>query len=274
VGELSTGLDVPEAPVITATAVSSTIIRIAWAWSANAASYEIEQSATGTGSWSNIATVTAGNYYDKGSLTASTKYYYRARGVNATGNGDYSTTVNETTKATEAFLTRIESRLTDYLASATQGAGYWFTWKYTTQRDIALSPCSATVVTSWVDLSPVEDSVDAAAQADFNGYHNKIKAVIHAVVLNSTQSTNPKEAYKKLCAKMLEDIKKMLGSNLNSATVAASTAFWNEVASVDYVGSEIEWNDASSDILKPGKLKATYEIGYVQRRTNPNISAI
>jgi hypothetical protein len=211
------------------------------------------------------------SYLETG-LTAATAYSATVAGVNTAGMGTASAAASATTKSAEAFLTRIEDALTAYLGSALRTAGYYYDWTYTTQRDNNLAPCSSTAVAAWVDLTPVENSVDAEAHADFNAYHNKITTVIRSMAMLSADTSNPKEAYKKVCAKMSEDIKKLLGTNLVSGAYAI--AFWNEVATVDYKGSEIEWDDQSEDTLKPGKLKSTFEIGYIQRRREPNQIAL
>jgi hypothetical protein len=89
----------PAAPSnLTATAVSSTEIDLAWTDnSANETGFKIERSTNGT-SFTQIATVSAnvGSYSNAG-LTKNKTYYYRVRAYNAAGNSAYSNTASATT---------------------------------------------------------------------------------------------------------------------------------------------------------------------------------
>jgi hypothetical protein len=92
-------------PALTVTAASATEITVAWAFVdvANADQVEIERSLTAGSGFSVIATETntgSGSYADTG-RTAATTYYYRARGLIATGAytpySPYSVEVSATT---------------------------------------------------------------------------------------------------------------------------------------------------------------------------------
>jgi len=89
----------PTAPsTLTATPISSSQINLAWQDnSGDETGFKIERK-TGSGSYSQIATVGAGvtSHSDTG-LTASTTYYYRVRAYNAGGNSDYSNEASATT---------------------------------------------------------------------------------------------------------------------------------------------------------------------------------
>ncbi len=95
---------VPTAPVaptnLTATAASGSQINLSWADNAtNEAGYYIER-ATGTGAFSQIASLGANTTsYSSTALTAFTNYAYRVRAYNTTGNSGYSNTANATTQA-------------------------------------------------------------------------------------------------------------------------------------------------------------------------------
>jgi len=88
----------PAAPTgLTATAISSSQINLAWSTSDTlATSYFVERSLNGN-SFTKIATVTATSFSDTG-LTASTTYTYRVTASNAIGNSPASSKVSATTK--------------------------------------------------------------------------------------------------------------------------------------------------------------------------------
>ena len=89
----------PNAPSdLIATPISSSQINLSWQDnSSDEAGFKIERK-TGSGSYSQIATVGAGvTSYSNTGLTASTTYYYRVRAYNAVGNSDYSNEASATT---------------------------------------------------------------------------------------------------------------------------------------------------------------------------------
>ena len=82
----------PAAPSgLTATAVSSSQINLAWTdTSANEDGFKIERSNNGS-SWSQIATVGPNTTtYSSTGLSANKTYYYRVRAYNMLGNSAYS----------------------------------------------------------------------------------------------------------------------------------------------------------------------------------------
>jgi hypothetical protein len=87
-----TSITVPQGPTgLTATAVSSSQINLAWNAVAGAMAYEIERSPDGSSHWEQIG-VTAGSrvtFQDLG-LMADTTWFYRVRATNIAGRSDYS----------------------------------------------------------------------------------------------------------------------------------------------------------------------------------------
>jgi hypothetical protein len=73
---------------LTATA-GPLVVSLSWTAVANATSYQVERSLTGTGSWSALVTQ-AGTTYQNTGLTAGTTYWYRVRAATATQAGEYS----------------------------------------------------------------------------------------------------------------------------------------------------------------------------------------
>lgn len=82
---------------LSATAVSTSQLNIAWSAVNGPLGYKVERSPDNN-TWSQIATTGPGvtSYADSG-LPASTHFYYRVRGYNGTGDGAYSSVANATT---------------------------------------------------------------------------------------------------------------------------------------------------------------------------------
>jgi phosphodiesterase/alkaline phosphatase D-like protein len=98
----ATTLDVPPAAPgnLTATAVSSNRVDLAWTDNAgNESGFLIERSTDGV-NFTQIATVTANvTAYSNTGLSAATTYYYRVRATNSAGNSGYSNSASATTGA-------------------------------------------------------------------------------------------------------------------------------------------------------------------------------
>ena len=93
----------PPAPSgLSATAVSSSQINLAWTASSGAASYKLQRSANGTSGWTQIAAPATTAYSDTG-LGPSTAYFYRVIATNSVGDSAPSTVATATTQAGLAY---------------------------------------------------------------------------------------------------------------------------------------------------------------------------
>jgi len=89
---------------LTATAVSSSQINLAWADMSNDETGFTVERATGGGSWASIATVdTNVRSYANTGLPASATYQYRVKAANAAGESGYTNTASATTPAAPAI---------------------------------------------------------------------------------------------------------------------------------------------------------------------------
>ncbi|MGB7156758.1 MAG: fibronectin type III domain-containing protein, partial [Tepidisphaeraceae bacterium] len=96
----TTLINPPAAPSgLSATAVSSSQIDLAWNDVATETGYTIERSLTGTGGWTQIDTVGANvtTYADSTGLSGNTTYHYRVRATNAGGDSSYSAAASAAT---------------------------------------------------------------------------------------------------------------------------------------------------------------------------------
>ena len=112
----------PSAPTsLTATAVSSSQIDLAWTDTSGVETgFKVERKTGAGGSWAQIATTGANaTTFQNTGLTPSTLYYYRVRASNAAGNSGYSNEANAATSSAPQVLTSI----TVAPASATVSAG-------------------------------------------------------------------------------------------------------------------------------------------------------
>lgn len=118
---------------LTATATSATTISLTWTAVTNATGYQLERSATGTGSWSLIGSPATASYTDTG-LTASTAYWYRTRATNASQTGEYSGAASATTQAppvagggVPAYISGLAPFQVAALSTVTNGHPTWIT---------------------------------------------------------------------------------------------------------------------------------------------------
>jgi len=94
-------LTTPAAPSgLTAAAVSSSQINLAWTDNANTETgFKIERKTGAGGTYAQIATVGANaTTYNNSGLSAATTYYYRVRATNSSGDSAYSNEANATTQ--------------------------------------------------------------------------------------------------------------------------------------------------------------------------------
>jgi V8-like Glu-specific endopeptidase len=97
----------PGAPSLSATALSSSQIRLNWSGTAaGATGYKVERWNGST--WVQIATTGAGTLtYTDTNLTANTQYFYRVRATSAVGDGAYSSFVGPSTLAITSFIVSV-----------------------------------------------------------------------------------------------------------------------------------------------------------------------
>jgi hypothetical protein len=115
---------------LTATALSTSTIRLAWSAVNLATGYRVEQSLTGTSGWTQIAAPSALTV-DATGLNASTQYFFRVRATNATQTGEYSAAASATTAAVVPDLPSYVSALAPYqvaaLSTVANGKATWIT---------------------------------------------------------------------------------------------------------------------------------------------------
>ena len=126
---------VPAAPGgLTATAASPSAINLSWTDNSNnETGFDIERSADNV-NWAALATVGSNiQTYGNTGLAASTRYYYRVRAKNSTGNSAYSGVANTTTLAAGSTTATVELRdglngyagtQDTYVASGVTGANF------------------------------------------------------------------------------------------------------------------------------------------------------
>jgi fibronectin type 3 domain-containing protein len=107
-GLLQPATSVPNAPVLSATALSGSSINLTWTDSSTppntAAGYKIEES-TDNVNFTQVTTAPAGaTSIAIGGLSPLTTYYFRIRGFNSQGNSNYSNTASATTTNQVALL--------------------------------------------------------------------------------------------------------------------------------------------------------------------------
>jgi hypothetical protein len=120
---------VPNAPTLSAAALSDTSIRLTWTDTTlppnTATGYSIEESPDGT-AFSLLTTAPAGSTSrDVGGLTPATTYYFRIRGFNGVGNSDYSNIAQATTGSSGLQAPAAPSGLGAVPASASSVALSW-----------------------------------------------------------------------------------------------------------------------------------------------------
>ena len=160
----------PAAPGnLIATVISNQQIDLAWTnLSGNETGFKIERKTGNTGTYAQIATVSANvTSFSSAGLTANTKYYFRVRANNAGGNSPYSTAV-------EAITFRIPPAAPDSLTATTSG-----------QNQINLA---------WTDKSSNEDSFKIERKIS-TGAYAQVANVGANITVYSDLGLNPATKY-------------------------------------------------------------------------------
>ncbi|MCM3873211.1 MAG: PA14 domain-containing protein [Pyrinomonadaceae bacterium] len=124
--QLFPAVTVPSAPSnLTANAVSSSQINLAWTDNANnETGFRIERSTNGA-TFTEIATVPANaTSYNSTGLAGSTTYFYRVRATNSAGNSAYSNTASATTQTATSTVYQAENAVLVGAVFANNQTGY------------------------------------------------------------------------------------------------------------------------------------------------------
>ena len=263
---------VPAAPVLTGWALSDTSIYLLAAFVPSATGYDFYSCDSAGGNQVLLSTANTMNWTVL-SLTPATDYYFVAYARNGSGQSlTYSNILLVQTKSTKPKLTMIKESIEAWVLSMTTAGGYNYTWLASSQSDLAKVagfPCTI------FEFDPLETQDRAEFAADTNSYSNKVSIKINSytemtaaeiLLQNETALPDePPEVYKLCMDKMLDDLKRLFGTNWY---LSANTG----IEVIDYVKSERVWSK-SGDVLKPGKLVSTWQVTYVQSRLNPTVTA-
>ena len=176
---LSSSGSAPAAPSgLSATAASSSAIDLAWTDnSSNETGFKIERK-TGSGSYSQIATVGAGvTSYQSTGLAASTAYTYRVRASNAAGNSTYSNEASATTEAGSGGGLAAPSSLT---ATAISSSAINLAWTDTSSGETGFKiERKKGTLGSWAQVATVGANVTSYADtglASGTSYSYRVRA--------------------------------------------------------------------------------------------------
>jgi hypothetical protein len=271
------GVTVPAAPTgVAGTALSSTSVRLSCAFSPTATGIDWYECSNAAGDNPSILAnmPAAALTHDVTGLTAVSTHYYKAKARNSAGqSAAFSTVVTVTTMASLDILTRIETNGRALIETMTRANGYRFDWPEADNEDLAKSDIATdgSDAAAWFELVQDEEAVDASESYDSSSYHNRTKVRIHSAAYLASVGDNPKNDYRALCGKMIEDLKKLFG--MNGTPTAQHIAFWNDIGTMNYADSRVEWfPDGSANM--PGKLITEWTITYAQLRTDPSQSAL
>lgn len=197
----------PAAPAgLTATAVSSSQIRLDWQDLTNETSYKLERSADGSTGWTQIATPAANaTTYTDGGLAAGTQYYYRLRATNSAGDGVYTAVVNGTAQAVTP-PTETPATPGGFAATTVSASQIRLNWQDVSNETSYKLERSADGATGWTQIAaPAANatSYTDSSLAASTKYFYRLRAsnsvgdsVYTAVVNATTQAVTPPPAGK------------------------------------------------------------------------------
>ena len=254
----------PSAPTnLSATAVSSSQINLTWTDVADETGYEVERSTDGN-SFTKIGNDLAANstsYQDNG-LSASTKYFYRVRGKNSAGNGDFSNVANATTSAPPTVKPNAPANLTASAVSNSQINLSWNDVADETGYEVERSTDGNSFSKIGNDLAANSTSFQDNGLTASTKYYYRIRGKNGAGtgdfsnVANATTSAPT-------------PVKPSAPTNLSATAVSSSqiNLTWTDVA--DETGYELERSTDGNNFVKIGSELAVNATSY----QDPNLSA-
>lgn len=122
---------VPATPAsFTASALSTSQIKLTWQDVSTETLYKLERTADGATNWTQIATPPANSTsYTDGNLAASTKYYYRLRANNGAGDSAYTPVASATTQAVTPPPPTAPATPSSFAASALSASQVKLSWQ-------------------------------------------------------------------------------------------------------------------------------------------------
>ena len=186
------GPSIPATPTgVTVLTGSQSVLNISWTASAGAASYTVQQSATGTGGWSTIGTPVSTSQSATGLATATT-YYFQVSATNSAGTSAYSSVANGTTETTPgpssaaptvtALTAPFSPNTTSMNAVTANAAGYV---AVTGLGHVAISANSGTSWSLLADIPAVGDASNIATCIALNDLNQPV------VATGATTNGNP-----------------------------------------------------------------------------------
>jgi len=147
---------IPAAPSnLTAAAISSTQINLAWTDNSNnETAFRVERAPAAAGPWTYIGATTLTGYGDTG-LAASTTYYYHVAAYNTAGTSAYTNTASATTQASST----VPSAPTSAAASAVSSSQINLVWVDTSSNETGFKIERSTSTIPWTQIGTTGASV-------------------------------------------------------------------------------------------------------------------